>query len=122
MPYDADNIFSKILQEKIPCQKFYEDDFVLSFPDINPLAPVHLLIIPKGPYISFDDFSLRATPQEMVGFFRAVGVIAKKAGVDSSGYRLIANHGRDAHQEVPHFHVHLLGGELLGAMMGPSSQ
>lgn len=122
MPYNPDNIFSKILQGKIPCQKFYEDDFVLSFPDINPLASVHLLIIPKAPYRSFDDFSERASSEEIAGFFRAVQGVAKKAGVDVSGYRLITNHSRDAHQEVPHFHMHLLGGESLGPLMGPSRE
>ncbi|HCI48607.1 MAG: histidine triad nucleotide-binding protein [Alphaproteobacteria bacterium RIFCSPHIGHO2_01_FULL_41_14] len=118
MIYNADNIFAKILENKIPCKKFYEDEFVLSFPDINPLTSVHLLIIPKGSYVSFHDFSLKASPEELAGFFRAVGLIAKKAGVERSGYRLIANHGRDANQEVPHFHMHLLGGEPLGSMLG----
>ena len=118
MTYTTDNVFAKILEGKIPCQKFYEDEFVLSFPDINPLTTVHLLVIPKGSYVSFNDFSQKASLEEMSGFFQAVGIIAKKAGVDTSGYRLITNHGRDSHQEVPHFHLHLLGGQPLGAMMG----
>lgn len=118
MTYTPDNVFAKILEGKIPCQKFYEDEIVLSFPDINPLARVHLLIIPKGSYTSFHDFSQKASPAEIEGFFRAVGAIAKKAGIDSGGYRLITNHGGDAHQEVPHFHLHLLGGESLGPMVG----
>jgi histidine triad (HIT) family protein len=119
MSYNPSNIFAKILRADIPCQKFYEDEFVLCFPDISPATSVHLLIIPKNPYISFDDFSSKATPEEITGFFRAVGKIAHKAGVATSGYRLITNHGQDAHQEVPHFHVHLLGGEPLGSMIGP---
>lgn len=120
MTYAPDNIFAKILEGKIPCQKFYEDEFVLSFPDINPLAPTHLLIIPKGAYTSFHDFSTHASTAELEGFFRAIALIAEKAGVGTSGYRLITNHGKHSHQEVPHFHMHLLGGELLGSMMGSS--
>lgn len=118
MTYVYDNIFAKILEGKISCQKFYEDEFVLSFPDINPLTSIHLLIIPKGAYSSFHDFSKNASPAEIEGFFRAIGLIAEKAGVAVSGYRLITNHGKHSHQEVPHFHMHLLGGESLGSLMG----
>ena len=118
MTYNCQNIFAKILRGEIPCQKFYEDEYVLCFPDINPLASIHLLIIPKKPYISFNDFSLNGSSEELSAFFQSVGRIAQKAGLEATGYRLIANHGRDAHQEVPHFHLHLVGGEPLGAMMG----
>ena len=117
MAYDSHNVFSKILRKEIPCQPFYEDDFVLSFSDLNPLAPVHLLIIPKNNYISFDGFSEKASSEDLAGFFSAIGKIAKKANVSQSGYRLITNHGEDAHQEVPHFHVHLLAGKPLGSIL-----
>lgn len=120
MTYNSQNIFAKILRGEIPCQKFYEDEAVLCFPDINPLAPIHLLIIPKKPYISFHDFSSNAAALELASFFQAVGRIAAKAGIETTGYRLIANHGHDAHQEVPHFHMHMLGGGSLGSMIGPT--
>ncbi|MFN7662959.1 MAG: HIT domain-containing protein [Alphaproteobacteria bacterium] len=118
MAYTSNNVFAKILKGEIPFKKFYEDDMVLCFPDLQPLAAVHLLIIPKNPYSSFDDFSSNASDQEISSFFRAIKTIARKAGVDQTGYRLIANHGLHAHQEVPHFHFHLLGGQSLGGMMG----
>lgn len=117
MAYDVNNIFAKILRGEIPCDKVYEDDFSLAFRDINPQAPTHVLVIPKGPYVSFDDFSEKANPQELSGFFKAVGKVAKELKINHDGYRLLANHGANAHQEVPHFHVHLFAGKPLGPML-----
>ena len=107
MSYDTDNIFAKILRGEIPCDKVYEDDTALAFRDISPQAPTHILVIPKGAYVSFADFSQSATDTEITGFFRAVGLVAKAEGVEADGYRLLANHGENAYQEVPHFHVHV---------------
>jgi histidine triad (HIT) family protein len=117
MTYDPDNIFARILRGEIPCRKVYENEHVLAFHDINPQAPVHILVIPKGAYISLEDFSARASEAEIVAFVRALGEIARAHGVIESGYRILANHGRDAHQEVPHFHVHIFGGRPLGRMI-----
>jgi diadenosine tetraphosphate (Ap4A) HIT family hydrolase len=117
MAYDNDNIFAKILCGEIPCDKIYEDDFVLAFKDIQPAAKVHVLVIPKAPYVSFDDFIAGTRAQGISQFFRAVHMVAKQMGVDETGYRLITNHGADASQTVPHFHVHLLAGELLGGLL-----
>lgn len=117
--YDDDNIFARILRGEIPCDKVYEDDHVLAFRDINPQTPTHVLIIPKGGYVSFDDFSAQASDAEIAGFVRAAGKIARELGAVAAGYRLLANHGRDAHQEVPHFHLHLFAGTDLGAMIRP---
>ena len=118
MAYDPDNIFAKILRGEIPCDKVHEDEFALAFNDINPQAPVHVLVIPKGQYVSSDDFFGQAPEQEIAGFFRAVGQVAGKLGGLDKGYRILANHGRDAHQEVPHFHVHIFAGRDLGGMIG----
>ncbi|WP_114395180.1 histidine triad nucleotide-binding protein [Oleisolibacter albus] len=117
MAYDSNNIFARILRGEIPCNKVYEDQHVLAFHDIHPQAPTHILVIPKGAYVSFADFSERATPDEITGFFRAAGLIARQAGVDATGYRLISNHGRDSHQDVPHFHLHILAGRPLGPLL-----
>ena len=114
MSYDNENIFAKILRGELPCTKVYEDDHVLAFNDIAPQSEIHVLVIPKGAYVSMDDFSANASDAETTGFFRAVGKIARDLGVDATGYRMIANHGPDSHQLVPHFHVHILGGESLG--------
>ena len=115
--YDQDNIFAKILRGEIPCDKVYEDSFALAFKDINPQAPVHVLVIPKGPYVSSADFSAQASDAEIAGFYRAVGKTAEVLGLDPGGYRLLANHGTDANQEVPHYHVHIFGGRNLGPML-----
>lgn len=121
--YDSGNIFARILRGEIPCKKVYEDAHVLAFHDINPQAPVHVLVIPKGPYVSFDDFSQAASEAEIVGFARAVGRIARDLGVApsddgaSGGYRILANTGSNGGQEVPHFHVHLFAGRQLGRMI-----
>ncbi|MFL6760133.1 histidine triad nucleotide-binding protein [Sphingomonas sp.] len=116
-PYDDSNIFARILRGEIPSTKIYEDDYALAFPDINPAAPTHILVIPRGPYVSWDDFSARASDAEIAGFVRAVGNVARAAGVVTSGYRLLANAGPDSHQEVPHLHVHIFGGRPLGPML-----
>ena len=110
MAYDEGNIFALILKGEIPCDKVYEDDHVLAFHDINPQTPTHVLVIPKGAYVSFDDFTESASDAEIAGFMRAAGQIARDLGLQDPGYRILANHGRDGHQEVPHFHLHLFGG------------
>jgi histidine triad (HIT) family protein len=116
-PYDDDNIFARILRRELPCKQVFEDDHVLAFHDINPLAPNHILVIPKGRYVSWDDFSERAPDEEIAAFVRAVGRIAREAGLVAPGYRLLANVGADGGQEVPHLHVHIFGGKPLGPML-----
>jgi diadenosine tetraphosphate (Ap4A) HIT family hydrolase len=116
-PYDDQNIFAKILRGEIPSNRVYEDEFAIAFHDINPQAPTHLLVIPKGAYVSWDDFSARAGDAEIAGFIRAVGTVARAAGLVEPGYRLLANIGQHGHQEVPHLHVHIFGGRPLGAML-----
>ncbi|MGF7151762.1 diadenosine tetraphosphate (Ap4A) HIT family hydrolase [Sphingomonas zeicaulis] len=117
LPYDDSNIFARILRREIPCTKVYEDDYALAFNDINPQAPHHVLVIPTGRYVSWDDFSANASDAEISGFIRAVGAVARAAGLVEPGYRLLANVGGDAHQEVPHLHVHIFGGRPLGPML-----
>ena len=117
MAYDRGNVFARILRGEIPCKKVYEDAHVLAFHDINPQAPVHILVIPKGAYCSLDDFSTAASEAEIAAFLRAVGAVARAQGLDESGYRILANHGRDSHQEVSHFHVHIFGGRPRGRMI-----
>jgi diadenosine tetraphosphate (Ap4A) HIT family hydrolase len=116
-PYDDDNIFAKILRGEIPCGKVFEDEHALAFRDINPLSPNHILVIPKGLYVSWDDFSAKASEAEIAGFVRAVGTVARDAGLVEPGYRLLANVGPDSGQEVPHLHVHIFGGRPLGPML-----
>ena len=116
-PYDNSNIFARILRGEIPSKRVYEDDHALAFHDINPQAPTHVLVIPKGAYVSWDDFSGRASDAEIAGFVRAVGKVARDHGLVAPGYRLLANIGIDAHQEVPHLHVHLFAGRALGPML-----
>ena len=118
MAYDDQNIFAKILRGEIPNSTVYEDDFVLAFHDVNPQAPVHVLVIPKGPYVSQDDFTEHASDEEIAGFHRAVGHVARLLNLVDPGYRTLANHGRDGGQEVPHYHVHIFGGKNLGRMIG----
>ena len=120
MAYDPNNIFARILRGEIPNKTVYEDEHALAFHDINPQTPVHVLVIPKGAYVSFADFSEKASDAEIVGFVRAVGKVARDLGLEDPGYRILANHGRDAHQEVPHLHVHLFAGGDLGRMIGPA--
>ena len=116
-PYDDQNIFAKILRGEIPCNKVYENDHVLAFEDINPQAPNHVLVIPKGAYVSWDDFSTKADDSEIAEFVRGVGHVGRMLGLVEPGYRLLANVGHDGHQEVPHLHVHLFGGKPLGPML-----
>jgi histidine triad (HIT) family protein len=116
-PYDDSNIFARILRGEIPAKKVYEDAHALAFHDIAPQAPQHILVIPKGPYVSWDDFSARASDAEIGGFVRAVGLVAREAGMVDDGYRLLANIGRHAGQEVPHLHVHIFAGRPLGPML-----
>ncbi len=117
MTYDPENIFAKILRGEIPNDTVYEDQFALAFKDIQPQAPTHILVIPKGAYVSMDDFSANAETDEIAGFFRAVGEVARRAGAADSGYRMLANTGQDGRQEVPHFHVHIFAGRDLGGMI-----
>jgi diadenosine tetraphosphate (Ap4A) HIT family hydrolase len=119
-PYDDQNIFARILRGEIPSRKVFEDEHVLAFHDINPLAPVHVLVIPKGRYVSSHDFTARASVAEIAGFWRAVGHVARELGLEAEGYRLLSNHGLNAGQEVPHYHVHIFGGSPLGRMIQPA--
>jgi diadenosine tetraphosphate (Ap4A) HIT family hydrolase len=116
-PYDNANIFARILRSEIPCKRVYEDEYALAFHDINPRAPVHVLVIPKAPYVSLADFTASAPPEDIAGFFRAVGTVAKQLNLEAPGYRILANMGGHGHQEVPHFHVHIFGGRPLGPML-----
>ena len=120
MTYDENNIFAKILRGEIPCKKIYEDEVVLSFHDINPQKKIHALIIPKGKYIDLDDFSNKASPDEMVGLLKGINIVAKKLGISvdtGKGYRALANINEYGGQEVPHLHFHLFGGEPVGKMV-----
>ncbi|PCI64309.1 MAG: histidine triad nucleotide-binding protein [Kordiimonadales bacterium] len=117
MAYDDTNIFAKILRGEIPCNKVYEDEYSLAFHDINPQAPVHVLVIPKGDFVSMADFTASAPAELITGFFRAVGKVAEELGLVEAGYRTLANAGDNAHQEVPHLHVHIFGGKKLGPML-----
>ena len=116
-PYDENNVFARILRGELPCNKVYEDEHVLAFHDIRPLAPTHILVIPKGAYVSWDDFAEHAAEAQIAGFVRAVGRIAREAGLAAPGYRLLVNVGGDGGQEVPHLHVHIFGGRGLGPML-----
>jgi diadenosine tetraphosphate (Ap4A) HIT family hydrolase len=117
MAYDPSNVFARILRGEIPCKKVHEDEFALAFHDINPLAPVHVLVIPKGSYVSMADFTAKGSPEEIAGLFRAVGKVAELLGLVEGGYRILANTGANAHQEVPHLHVHVFAGAPLGPML-----
>ena len=120
MSYDNNNIFAKILRGEIPCKKIYEDDFVLSFHDINPQKKIHALVIPKGKYVDLDDFSLSASQEEMVGLLKGISTVAKMLEIskdEGKGYRALANISEDGGQEVPHLHFHLFGGERVGKMV-----
>ncbi len=115
--YDDNNIFARILRGELPCNKAHETDYALAFHDINPQAPVHVLVIPKGRFASMDDFSRNASADEIAGLWRAVGETARALGLAEGGYRILANHGGHAHQEVPHLHIHIFGGRPLGPML-----
>ena len=115
--YDANNIFARILRGEIPSRRVYEDAFAVAFHDIAPQAPIHVLVIPRGPYISIADFTAKASDAEIAGFFRAVAKVARELNLEAPGYRILANMGEDSGQEVPHFHAHLFGGRKMGAML-----
>ena len=120
MSYNNNNIFAKILRGEIPCNKIYEDNFILSFHDINPQKKIHALVIPKGKYINLDDFSLNASSEEIVGLIKGINIVAKKLGISTEvgkGYRALTNISNDGGQEVPHLHFHLFGGEKVGKMV-----
>ena len=117
MAYDTNNVFARILRGEIPCKKVYEDEHVLSFHDIQPQAPVHALVIPKGAYVSWDDFHAKASDAELAALARAVGKVARILGVGDSGYRVISNCGKHGNQDVPHLHLHVLGGRPMGRMV-----
>ena len=120
MKYDENNIFAKILRREIPCNKIYEDDYVLSFYDINPQKKIHALVIPKGKYIDLDDFSKNASPDEMIGLFKGINIVTNKLNISADtgkGYRVLANISEHGGQEVPHLHFHLFGGEKVGKMV-----
>jgi diadenosine tetraphosphate (Ap4A) HIT family hydrolase len=116
-PYDDTNIFARILRGELPSKTIHEDEHTLAFHDINPLAPTHILVIPKGRYVSWDDFSAKASDEEIASLVRAVGKIARAAGLVDSGYRILANSGLNSGQEVPHLHVHIFAGRPLGPML-----
>ncbi|MEQ9811200.1 MAG: histidine triad nucleotide-binding protein [Azospirillaceae bacterium] len=120
MAYDPNNIFAKILRGEIPCRKVAEDEHTLAFHDIAPKAPIHVLVVPKGAYTSWDDFSEHASEAEQAALVRSVGRVARELGLTESGYRALSNMGRDGHQEVPHLHVHIFGGKRLGTMLPDS--
>jgi histidine triad (HIT) family protein len=117
MTYDPNNVFAKILRGEIPCNKLYEDEHVLAFKDIRPQAKVHVLVIPKGAYVSAQDFGAKASPAEITALNRAIAKLAAELGIAETGYRLIANSGAHGHQEVAHYHVHILGGQPMGKMV-----
>jgi len=117
MAYDRNNVFARILRGEIPCTKVYEDAHVLAFRDISARAPTHVLVIPKGEYVSLDDFSAKASDAELAAWVRAIGHVARQEQVAETGFRIVANSGRDGRQEVPHFHVHVLGGRDIGPML-----
>jgi diadenosine tetraphosphate (Ap4A) HIT family hydrolase len=115
--YDNGNIFARILRGEIPAPRVHDDAHTVAISDIHPQAPTHLLVLPTGSYIDFDDFAARASDEEIVAYVRAIGKIARDAGVADSGYRVIFNVGPDSHQEVPHLHAHILGGRALGPLL-----
>jgi diadenosine tetraphosphate (Ap4A) HIT family hydrolase len=119
-PYDDQNVFAKILRGEIPSRRVYEDEWAVAFHDIAPQAPVHVLVIPRGAYVSLADFTARGATEEIAGLFRAVGTVARQLGLEAPGYRILANMGEHSGQEVPHFHVHLFGGRPLGRMVVPA--
>ncbi|QNT79493.1 histidine triad nucleotide-binding protein [Entomobacter blattae] len=117
--YDQNNIFAKILRKEIPSTPLYEDEYAYAFHDLYPQAPIHILVIPKGAYISMNDFTANASMEEIAGFFKAVGLVARNAGLADEGWRMASNIGENGGQEIPHLHIHILGGKKLGPLLGP---
>ena len=117
-PYDDANIFARILRGEIPSNKVYEDEWAFAFHDIAPQTPVHILVVPKGNYVSWEDFTAQASDAEIAGFSRAVGRVAREAGLVEPGYRVLYNIGRNGGQEIAHLHAHIFGGRPLGRMVG----
>jgi len=117
MNYDKNNVFAKIIRGEIPAHKIYEDEKLLAFHDISKAAPTHVLVIPKGEYVNFSDFTAKAKVEEIAYFFKKISEISKLVGADESGFRILSNTGSDAHQTVPHFHVHILAGKKLGPLL-----
>ena len=116
--YDTENLFAKILRGEIPSTEIYDDEYAYAFPDINPQAPIHVLVIPKGPYVDMGDLTANGTDAEITGFMRAVGHVAREVlALEEGGYRLLVNNGQDSNQEVPHLHVHIVGGHNLGPLL-----
>lgn len=116
-PYDDQNIFARILREELPSSKIYEDEWAIAFNDIRPQAPVHVLVVPKGAWVSWDDFTAKASDAEIAGYMRAVGHVTRQLGLDGEGYRLMVNMGGHGHQEVPHLHMHIFGGRQFYQMI-----
>ena len=117
MPYDNNNVFAKILRGELPCKKIAEDEYTLAFEDINPLRAVHVLVIPKGPYVDWCDFAATASADEQVAFTFMIAHVAELKGITNGGFRVVSNIGRDGGQEVPHLHMHILGGEEVGPLV-----
>jgi len=117
--YDRSNVFARILRGEAPSTRVYEDEFALAFRNIHPRTPIHVVVVPKGEYVSHADFSASAPHELIVGFWRAVGRTAAALGLEQRGYRIITNHGSDANQVVFHYHVHMLGGRQMGSVSGP---
>ena len=117
LPYDDANIFARILRGELPCNKVYEDEWAIAFHDIRPQAPVHVLVVPKGRFVGWDDFAAEASDAEIAGFTRAIGTVTRQLGLAEPGYRLMVNMGHDGHQEVPHLHVHIFGGRQFRLMI-----
>jgi len=117
MPYDDSNIFARILRGELPARTVMESEHSLAFHDIHPLSPIHVLVIPKGAYVSWDDFAAKAADAEIADFTRTIGKVAAMVGADQQGYRVLSNVGRRAGQEVHHLHVHIFGGAPLGPML-----
>lgn len=122
MAYDDTNIFARILRGEIPSKKVHESEFALAFHDINPRAPIHVLVIPKGRYVTLDEFCAKASAAEIAGYWKTMGETIDKLGIRENGYRVLANNGRDGHQEVPHLHFHIFGGRPLGSMIKPAEK
>ncbi len=117
LPYDDTNVFARVLRGELPSRKVYEDDHAIAFHDINPQAPVHVLVVPRGSYVSWDDFTTKADDAEIAGVMRAVGTVTRQLGLDKDGYRLMVNMGQHGHQEVPHLHIHVFGGRQFTRMI-----